>query len=67
MQTAYRTIGIGILIQGIGFLWDLYIHLDTNVKEGLDEFFKIPAHDLIVAGFLITIAGFALLRRALRQ
>ena len=58
MKKAYYTLLAGFIIESIGFVWDLIHHLSSGVAEGLDEFFTVPAHDVALAGFLITLLGF---------
>lgn len=67
MRHAYYVIMSGLIIQFIGFVWDLKIHSKNGVNEGLDEFFTVPAHDLIIGGFIITIIGFCIFSKILWQ
>lgn len=56
----------GLFIELVGLAWDLFYHYAGDVKEGLDEFFLVPAHDFFIAGFAVAWVGALLLFRALR-
>ena len=65
MRKAYYTLLVGLIFEAAGALWDLSIHSQRAIEEGLEVFFAIPAHDLILLGFVVNVVGFALLTREL--
>jgi hypothetical protein len=67
MKRPFAILCVGLVIQFIGFIWDFYIHLTSGLAEGLNVFFKVPAHNLIVIGYGITWVSLLLFLKERRQ
>lgn len=67
MKKARNILFGGLLMQLVGFLWDLKIHSQSGVEEGLDEFFSVPAHDLVILGYIICGIGFLVLYQSIKK
>lgn len=66
VRAAY-VIFFGLFTALTGVVWDIFYHYTSGVKEGLEEFFRVPAHDFSIIGFAIAWVGALMLFRALRS
>lgn len=66
MKKALITIIIGLVLQGIGVIFDLLDHLTRVFPRGFEAFILAPAHDLVGLGMIISLIGTINAYRALK-
>ncbi|GEM_PF-6866689 len=67
ITNAAHVIFCGLIVAFVGLVWDVAYHYTSGVKEGISEFFTVPAHDVAMVGFLVSWIGALMLYRALRE